>query len=166
MSAELPSEPLETRKFPTLPNKYRLTNNPIDYTLLNELSEDMSLAYFKKGTLERPEIIELRSNSVKNMYDKLDSLVEKNKRYQIGIKWKAQDSSHVMCIYRNNQDILEIYDPQSGEIFTGKSINLWRLNYAEIGRKHKNGKNWPIRLMRVDDLVIDERMAEYIMEGK
>lgn len=151
-----------------LPNKYKLTKNPSDYTLLNELSSDMTLAYFKKGTLERPEIIELTAGTTDKMYEKIDKLVEEGKRYQIGGKWRKKDSSHIMNIYRNKYNVLEIYDPQSGEIFTGKSqIKTWRLNYMEIGRLHPKTNSYsPIRIMRVDDLVIDERMAEFIMEAK
>lgn len=146
-----------------LPNLYKLDPNNLDftkYTLQNELAEDMTLAWFKPGTLERPEVEELTANSVKNMYDKLDKKVLSGNRYEISIRWKSQDSSHIMCIYKNKDNILEIYDPQNGEIYTGASINAWRLNYARIKGKY------PIKLMRVDNLVIDERTAEYLMEAK
>lgn len=149
------------------PNLYKLTNNPSDYTLQNELASDMSLAYFKKGTLERPEITEIRAGTINDAYNKIDKFVEEDKRYQISMKWKSQDSSHIMSIYRNKDNILEIYDAQSGEIFTSNSIKLWRLNHMEIGRIHpKTKKYYPIKIMRVDNLVIDERTAEFIMEAK
>ena len=149
------------------PNLYKLTNNPSHYTLQNELAEDMTLAYFKKGTLERPEYIEITAGTTNELYDKIDKFVEKGNRYQISGKWKSQDSRHIMNIYRNEKNILEVYDSQSGEIFSGNSIKLWRLNDMETGRVHPKTKNrYPIRIMRVDNLVIDERTAEFIMEAK
>lgn len=91
---------------------------------LYKLSKDTRLAWIDPLTGKKPDFIPhpASAKTVKSYLRWLNVAVEKGKRYTLQVYWK-RSGGHIVHIRRNSDDRLEIYDPQTGELF---SYKLWR----------------------------------------
>lgn len=91
---------------------------------LYKLSKDTRLAWIDPLTGKKPDFIPhpASAKTVKSYLRWLNIAVEKGKRYTLQVYWK-RSGGHIVHIRRNSDDRLEIYDPQTGELF---SYKLWR----------------------------------------
>ncbi len=93
-------------------------------SVLYKLSKDTRLAWIDPLTGKKPDFIPhpASAKTVKSYLRWLNIAVEKGKRYTLQVYWK-RSGGHIVHIRRNSDDRLEIYDPQTGELF---SYKLWR----------------------------------------
>lgn len=105
-------------------NVQTLPNYEEEGGALYRLSKDTRLAWIDPLTGEKPEFIRhpASAKTVKAYVQWLNIAVEKDKRYTLQVFWKRR-GGHIVHIRKDADDRLEIYDPQTGELF---SYKLWR----------------------------------------
>jgi len=121
-------------------------------SMLEVLSRDTSLAWVDRATGKPPEYIKPKQPTVKKTFDFLQNELKSNNRYTIEFAWKGS-GAHIVHIYKRG-DVLHIYDPQCGELYTGLDV----LDYL------KRVKPSTVQLMDVEACDVNLNVLNKIME--
>lgn len=109
------------------------------------------------GDVAVPDVINV--SSVNSLYDKLDSLVEKDGRYEFRMAWKKCRTGHVVTMSRDDKG-LYLYDPQTGKTYYGEEMKSAYLRSVSLkGREGR--KPW---IMRIDDKAFNPDYYDAIMK--
>lgn len=134
---------------------------------LAELARQTNMAWIDPATGKYPAyIFDDTATTVKKFYDFIENTVEKEKRYTLQFSWKGRSrSGHIISMDRDELNALRLYDPQTGQTYTGKQINtyLGQLKYTMSlgGMKIST----PPKILRVDDKEFNLDVVNHIMEG-
>lgn len=136
-------------------------------SMLDKLSRQTNMAWIDPATGKHPAyIFDKAANTVKKFYDFIEKTVEAQKRYTLQFSWKGRSrSGHIISMDRDEQGALRLYDPQTGQTYTGKQINayLGRLKFTmSIGGVKVST---PPKILRIDDKQFNLDVVNYIMEG-
>ena len=136
-------------------------------SMLDKLSRQTNMAWIDPATGKHPAyIFDEAANTVKKFYDFIEKTVETQKRYTLQFSWKGRSrSGHIISMDRDEQGALRLYDPQTGQTYTGKQINayLGRLKFTmSIGGVKVST---PPKILRVDDKMFNLDMVNHILEG-
>lgn len=136
-------------------------------SMLDKLSRQTNMAWIDPATGKHPAyIFDEAANTVKKFYDFIEKTVEAQKRYTLQFSWKGRSrSGHIISMDRDEQGALRLYDPQTGQTYTGKQINayLGRLKFTmSIGGVKVST---PPKILRIDDKQFNLDVVNYIMEG-
>lgn len=157
-------------------NVQTLPNYEEEGGALYRLSKDTRLAWIDPLTGEKPEFIPHPKTKTIDAYLRwLDTAVEKDKRYTLQILWRVR-GGHIVHVRKDINDKLEIYDPQTGKIYTRKSFTDTRENktydvnmdmvefFLRQARFYVNDKWEGPELLRVDDKQFNLDVVNKIME--
>jgi SPP1 gp7 family putative phage head morphogenesis protein len=136
-------------------------------SMLDKLSRQTNMAWIDPATGKHPAyIFDEAANTVKKFYGFIEKTVEAQKRYTLQFSWKGRSrSGHIISMDRDEQGALRLYDPQTGQTYTGKQINayLGRLKFTmSIGGVKVST---PPKILRIDDKQFNLDVVNYIMEG-
>ena len=136
-------------------------------SMLDKLSRQTNMAWIDPATGKHPAyIFDEAANTVKKFYDFIEKKIEAQKRYTLQFSWKGRSrSGHIISMDRDEQGALRLYDPQTGQTYTGKQINayLGRLKFTmSIGGVKVST---PPKILRIDDKQFNLDVVNYIMEG-
>lgn len=143
----------------TLPNKRG--------SMLDKLSRDTNLAWLDPHLGTKPDFIQDDSvTTYKKAVSWLDTTVKQGQRYTLQFIWGGRGSSgHIISAFRDAQGTLTLYDPQTGEHYTGTQIDslMSMIKYTTTrgGRKFWIGP----KLQRVDDKAFNLDVVNQIMKG-
>lgn len=93
------------------------------------LAEQPTRAYIDKETGKEPEMIRVEESPTKARFNKLcEETVKDGERYHLRIETKA-GGGHVVCMDRDKDGVLRVYDPQDGSIYKASEY-LKRAKYS------------------------------------
>lgn len=93
------------------------------------LAEQPTRAYINPETGKEPEIVRVEESPTKARFNKLcDETVKDGERYHLRIETKA-GGGHVVCMDRDENGVLRVYDPQDGSIYKASEY-LKRAKYS------------------------------------
>ena len=152
-----------------LPNK----NN----TTIFKLSKDTDMAWIDRTTKEKPKGLSIISKGTKTTYNFLKDNVFENERYTFSFLWKTGKSGHIIHVDKVN-DILRLYDPQSGKLIENQvevvryldkikhHINPTVTSYGnKFTRSEESLYHSRPKLLRVDNLDFNMEVVEQILKG-
>ena len=140
-------------------NVEAVARNKFDKT--DQLARHASWAYVEKTTGKPCEPKEIYSTNSINLYGKLEKYIKPNGRYQFSYKWYRGKTihGHVLCIERNGQNEIQIYDPQTSKIISGKTnVTLFLKQQVRYKKATK--------LLRVDDKDFNEYFINDVVKRK
>lgn len=88
------------------------------------LSHDTSLAWVDRATGKKPAYITPNVNRGKKLLEYLLDETEKESRYTIEFTWKNGNSGHIIHYWKNEKNIISLYDPQTGINLRGNDAAL------------------------------------------
>lgn len=139
----------------------------LKHSKLEELSRHTNLAWIDKETGKHPDYI--RDNNIKNAkqcYDFLEATIEEDKRYTIEFAWKGRgNSGHIVCIDKDKDGKLRLYDPQIGRTYTPNEIKKYLRNIKYAITIYGQKLPFPPKLLRIDDKQFDLDMVNAILEA-
>lgn len=142
---------------------YNVTAKPRDFSEhapTQILALDSRKAWIDPNTGRHPEfIIESSAKTPTKMKAFLNDTVQQGERYTIEFNWKDGGTmGHIISLDRNEQGILRLYDPQSGEIFLDVDEVIKKYTPEEIemrkkrfGARSKRGKQTQETQNAMDD---------------
>lgn len=78
------------------------------------LSYKTNLAWIDRTTGKNPSYIYTQGRSLNERLDWIKDNITPNKRYTIEWTWSGKNYGHIVNLYKNNKNVLSLYDPQSG----------------------------------------------------
>lgn len=139
----------------------------LKHSKLEELSIHTNLAWIDKETGKHPDYI--RDNNIKNAkqcYDFLETTIEEDKRYTIEFAWKGRgNGGHIVCIDKDEDGKLRLYDPQIGRTYTPNEIKKYLRNIKYAITIYGQKLPFPPKLLRIDDKQFDLDMVNAILEA-
>lgn len=139
----------------------------LKHSKLEELSIHTNLAWIDKETGKHPDYI--RDNNIKNAkqcYDFLEATIEEDKRYTIEFAWKGRgNGGHIVCIDKDEDGKLRLYDPQIGRTYTPNEIKKYLRNIKYAITIYGQKLPFPPKLLRIDDKQFDLDMVNAILEA-
>ena len=139
----------------------------LKHSKLEELSRHTNLAWIDKETGKHPDYI--RDNNIKNAkqcYDFLEATIEEDKRYTIEFAWKGRgNGGHIVCIDKDEDGKLRLYDPQIGRTYTPNEIKKYLRNIKYAITIYGQKLPFPPKLLRIDDKQFDLDMVNAILEA-
>ena len=125
------------------------------------------MAWIDKETGKHPDYI--RDNNIKNAkqcYDFLEATIEEDKRYTIEFAWKGRgNGGHIVCIDKDEDGKLRLYDPQIGRTYTPNEIKKYLRNIKYAITIYGQKLPFPPKLLRIDDKQFDLDMVNAILEA-
>jgi hypothetical protein len=125
-------------------------------SMLEVLSSDTRLAWVDRETGKPPVYITPAQPTCAKSFDWIKQNVKSNNRYTIEFGWKRSSKGHIIHLYKNDKNILSLYDPQSGTNTLGDEAVL---NYI------KGVKPSTIQLLDVESCDINMNVANRILQG-
>ena len=136
-------------------------------SVLEELSKQTNLAWIDPATGKHPNyIFDDTATTPKKFKDFLESVVKPNERYTLQFSWRGRSrEGHIICMDRDADGLLRLYDPQNGYTYDGINVNRYldRIKYTmTVG-----GIKMPARpkILRIDDKHFNLDIVDHIMEG-
>ena len=120
------------------------------------LSYDTRLAWVDRETGKHPKYIEPSQPTCKKSFDWLKDNIKSKNRYTVEFIWKDATRGHIVHLFKNNEGMLSIYDPQSGINIRGNTAVLEYL---------KDVKPSTIKLLDVQNCDINMSVANKILQG-
>ena len=106
------------------------------------------------------------ANTPKRVLKFLEDNIEEGGRYELKYSLNATNGNgHIVCIARNADGELRIYDPQSGDIYEGASLRNHVKTFVLKGTVGGMKVEWPVQLLRVDNLDLNKLVVEEVVEG-
>lgn len=143
-----------------------------------DLSHDTNMAWIDPITKETPisDVLDIVNISDSDFYDWIYENMEEDGRYTFRFNWKGGGTSGHIISAQRTKDGFMLYDPQNGKIITERiSIEAYlsRINTDIPKTIMFNGLEMPNpaftkgmpNLLRVDDLEINMKIANEIMEA-
>lgn len=135
-------------------------------TQMRELARNTSLAWIDPTTNEPPKYITApNANTPKRLKAFLETKIEKGARYTLQFHWKGRgNSAHIISVDRQDDGSLRLYDPQSGQVYTGGMVNRL-LNEIKFSTSIYGLKiNLPPKVLRVDNMKFNPDYVDKIMK--
>jgi SPP1 gp7 family putative phage head morphogenesis protein len=136
-------------------------------SVLEKLSKQTNLAWIDPATGKHPNyIFDDTATTPKKFKDFLESVVKPNERYTLEFSWQGRSrGGHIVCMDRDADGLLRLYDPQIGYTYDGIKVNAYlnRIKYTmTVG-----GTKMPTRpkVLRIDDKHFNLDIVDHIMEG-
>lgn len=136
-------------------------------SVLEKLSRQTNLAWIDPITGKHPNyIFDDTATTPKKFKDFLESVVKPNERYTLEFSWQGRSrEGHIVCMDRDADGLLRLYDPQNGYTYDGIKVNSYlnRIKYTmTVG-----GTKMPTRpkVLRIDDKLFNLDIVDHIMEG-
>ena len=148
------------------------------------LATDARLAWIDPKTKTHPDFIFEDIKFTPIEYKKyLENTLEIGARYEMRFNWKNANSGHIVHIEKLENDVLRLYDPQSGKVYIDNKIGtiLNRVSYFDETKKSKifideNGDikkkfekiitNTPPKLLKVSDYELNNDIIKDILTGE
>lgn len=124
-------------------------------------------AWIDPATGKHPEYMyDDTATTAKKFLSFLENNIKSKQRYTLEFSWKKRNGAgHIVSLYRDAGDMLQIYDPQSGVTYTGGNVAkyLGQIKYTMTVYGHK----MPARpkVLRVDDKLFNMDIVNEILEG-
>ena len=135
--------------------------------IMDRLATHTNLAWIDPLTGEHPEYIyDDKIDTAKKFLKFLEEKVEKGKRYTLQFSWKGKSRmGHIVCLDRDENNLLRIYDPQCGKTYSGDIVGryLQQIKYVQTVQ----GVKMPTRpkIMRIDDKEFNLDVVNRVLEG-
>jgi len=136
-------------------------------SMLEKLSRKTNIAWIDPATGKHPTyIFDDTATTPKKFKDFLESVVKPNERYTLEFSWQGRSrGGHIICMDRDADGLLRLYDPQNGYTYEGIKVNSYlnRIKYTmTVG-----GIKMPTRpkVLRIDDKHFNLDIVDHIMEG-
>lgn len=140
------------------------------------LAKEQSSAWIDPATGKHPEMIynDVKKVKTSKQTEKwLEENIEAGGRYTFAHGWKGTSGfcGHIVSVDRASDGSLRIYDPQSGKTYTGDKVKeyLSRVKMTCSQKDvwgHSKGLEPRGKLLRVDNLRIDESVANAVLRRK
>ena len=135
------------------------------------LSHDQTKAWIDPATGQHPKMLRNDPKTVKTakqMEKWLDQNVKTGERYTFEYGKKKTDgrNGHIVSMDRDSSGNLRIFDPQNGKTYTGADVTDFIKEHVK-GTWNPTGTKLKGRLglLRIDNLQIDESMANAVLKG-
>lgn len=125
-------------------------------SMLNVLSHDTSLAWVDRATGKKPAYITPAQPTIKKSFEWIKNEIKTQNRYTIEFEWKSGSCGHIVHLFKNADNILQIYDPQCGEIYRTDNAVLEYL---------KRVRPTTIKLLDVQNYDINLNVVNKILRG-
>ncbi|MEG2295886.1 MAG: hypothetical protein RSB96_03995, partial [Oscillospiraceae bacterium] len=103
--------------------------------------------------------------TAKGFYQFLDQTIEENNRYTLQFAWKGKgNGGHIICVDRLETGSLRLYDPQTGEAYTGNSIVNYLKEFKYQVTRQGIKIPCPPKVLRVDDKEFNIDVVNNIMK--
>lgn len=136
-------------------------------SVMEKLSRRTNLAWIDPATGKHPNyIFDDTATTPKKFKNFLESVVKPNERYTLEFSWQGRNQGgHIICMDRDADGLLRLYDPQNGYTYDGIKVNSYlnRIKYTmTVG-----GTKMPARpkILRIDDKHFNLDIVNHIMEG-
>lgn len=120
------------------------------------LSHDTRLAWVDRNTGKNPNYIIPAKHTVKQTVSYLKNELEKEHRYTIEFVWKGKSIGHTVHVWKNKENILSLYDPQTG-------IN--RRGDDTIFEYLKDTRPSTVKLLDVQNCDVNMNVINKILQG-
>ena len=128
-----------------------------------ELARNPQIAWIDPQTGQNPQRpVRMGAKNAKQALETMENTVKSGERYTVGVVWKGARSGHIMSLDRDQKGQLRIYDPQSGQTYTGHNQIAGILKQTQYNR---NGVDYSPRLMRIDNLNFNTSVVDKILKG-
>lgn len=138
------------------------------------LAQDLTRAWIDPTTGKHPEALQNDQNKVRTSKQTerwLEDNVKQGERYNFAHGWKGTNgmSGHIVSVDRDSNGSLRIYDPQTGETHSGAGVKKYlsnvRMTYSI--KTYWGSTLFPRgRLLRVDNLRLDDSFANAVLKGE
>lgn len=135
-------------------------NNP----KAKSLSYNTNLAWIDPATGEHPKIVRSGTKTAKQLLKYMNDHIEEGNRYTFQFYWRNYNSGHIICAYKENGQVV-LYDPQVPVSWAYTKTDADLLDYFKRIKFQEYGRDISPNLLRVDNLIFDEDMAQGIMKG-
>lgn len=125
-------------------------------SMLDVLSRNTRLAWVDRTTGKMPDYITPAQPTCAKSFDWIKQNIKAKNRYTIEFTWKGETSGHIVHLFKNDKDILSIYDPQSGINTRGDNAVLDYL---------KKVRPSTIKLLDVQNYDINMNVVNKILQG-
>lgn len=122
--------------------------------MADKIAHHTELPWFEKNTGRIPikKRIGMSGKSVSDIYIELDTMTTAKGRYHIDWGWAGGTEGHIVCLERRANGTLRFYDPQNGQPY----------DIFDIIRR--SNRNYPLNVLKVDDLLVDPRIIRSIVK--
>lgn len=125
-------------------------------SMLDVLSRNTRLAWVDRTTGKMPDYITPAQPTCAKSFDWIKQNIKAKNRYTIEFTWKGETSGHIVHLFKNDKDILSIYDPQNGINTRGDNAVLDYL---------KKVRPSTIKLLDVQNYDINMNVVNKILQG-
>jgi len=132
----------------TLPN--------VKGSMLDVLAHNTRLAWVDRETGKHPEYIAPSQPTCKKSFEWIKENIKAKNRYTIEFIWKDKSIGHIVHLFKSDEDVLSIYDPQNG-------INT--LGDKAVLEYMKRVKPTSIQLLDVQNCDINMNVVNKILQG-
>lgn len=127
-----------------------------DGSMSDVLSHNTSLAWVDRKTGKNPNYIIPAKRTIKQTVEHLKNELEKEHRYTIEFVWKGKNIGHTVHLWKNKENVLSLYDPQTGINRRGDDTVLEYL---------KDTRPSTVKLLDVQNCDINMNVINKILQG-
>ena len=137
-----------------------------DESVMHTVSYKNEIAWLDPKTGKKRNFIETGANTPKRLMKYLDEAVKEGERYVIRYTPRGMDFRHVIILERSNGE-LRMYDPQIDKEY----LDVDYRNHIRCDVEYKRTsygikEEFPISILRIDDLVFNEDIVNKILEPR
>lgn len=137
-----------------------------DESVMHDVSFKNEIPWIDPKTGMKREFTETGTNTPKRLMKYLEDTVQEGERYVIRYTPRGMDFRHVIILERSNGN-LRMYDPQADiEYLDAKYRNHIRCDIEYKRTSYGIKEEFPISILRIDDLVFDEDIVNEILEPR
>lgn len=137
-----------------------------DRSVMHDVSFKNEIPWIDPKTGMKREFTETGANTPKRLMKYLEDTVQEGERYVIRYTPRGMDFRHVIILERSNGN-LHMYDPQGDiEYLDAEYRNHIRCDIEYKRTSYGIKEEFPISIMRIDDLVFDEDIVNEILEPR
>ena len=125
-------------------------------SMLDVLSANTRLAWVDRETGKHPEYIKPAQSTCKKSFEWLKENIKSKNRYTIEFVWKGKSIGHTVHLFKNDKDLLSIYDPQNGINTRGDTAVLEYIKKVSPST---------IKLLNVQNYDININVVNKILQG-
>lgn len=130
-----------------------------DGTKMEILARDLRKGWLDASGNHPDYIYMTNANTVDNAIKYVEKTIQTGERYILKGKWKNRGYGHVISVFRDEQGILNYYDPQTNTFMDDFAINDFFAKMRK-GKKETTCMN----LLRIDNLQINTSLLNYLVK--
>lgn len=117
------------------------------------IAKNTEIPWIERGTGHTPKKSHIYLVGKKDIeiFHELDDVTKTKGRYHINWVWSDEKSGHIVCLERKANGELRFYDPQDGE------------HYDIFDFISRMSKNFSLKVLKVDDLLLDPALVNSIV---